>query len=98
MGCKGPKSVISVRNDLTFLDLTMQQIQVKLKNFYEIAEFLVPQSNLRCERAFSFDEFFQHRRRHFEIAEKIRKRSSRSSQFLSKSLSTHQQRNVDASC
>ncbi|KAH7731372.1 UDP-glucose pyrophosphorylase 2-like isoform 2 [Aphelenchoides avenae] len=27
MGCKGPKSVISVRNDLTFLDLTMQQIQ-----------------------------------------------------------------------
>lgn len=29
MGCKGPKSVISVRNDLTFLDLTMQQIQVR---------------------------------------------------------------------
>jgi UTP--glucose-1-phosphate uridylyltransferase len=28
MGCKGPKSVIPVRNDLTFLDLTMQQIQV----------------------------------------------------------------------
>jgi UTP--glucose-1-phosphate uridylyltransferase len=28
MGCKGPKSVISVRNDLTFLDLTLQQIQV----------------------------------------------------------------------
>jgi len=27
MGCKGPKSVISVRNDLTFLDLTLQQIQ-----------------------------------------------------------------------
>ncbi|EFO19026.2 hypothetical protein LOAG_09471 [Loa loa] len=28
MGCKGPKSMISVRNDLTFLDLTLQQIQV----------------------------------------------------------------------
>ena len=28
MGCKGPKSVISVRNDLTFLDLTVQQIEV----------------------------------------------------------------------
>ncbi len=28
MGCKGPKSIIAVRNDLTFLDLTMQQIQV----------------------------------------------------------------------
>lgn len=27
MGCKGPKSVIAVRNDLTFLDLTLQQIQ-----------------------------------------------------------------------
>lgn len=30
MGCKGPKSVIAVRNDLTFLDLTLQQIQVFL--------------------------------------------------------------------
>lgn len=28
MGCHGPKSVISVRNDLTFLDLTVQQIEV----------------------------------------------------------------------
>merc|ERR1712088_1201842 len=27
MGCSGPKSVISVRNDLTFLDLTVQQIE-----------------------------------------------------------------------
>ncbi|CAD6194071.1 unnamed protein product [Caenorhabditis auriculariae] len=33
MGCKGPKSVISVRNDLTFLDLTMQQIQTLNKTF-----------------------------------------------------------------
>lgn len=29
MGCKGPKSVISVRNELTFLDLTVQQIEVR---------------------------------------------------------------------
>ena len=28
MGCQGPKSVISVRNDLTFLDLTIQQLEV----------------------------------------------------------------------
>lgn len=28
MGCHGPKSIISVRNDLTFLDLTVQQIEV----------------------------------------------------------------------
>lgn len=27
MGCKGPKSIISVRNQLTFLDLTVQQIE-----------------------------------------------------------------------
>lgn len=29
MGCHGPKSVIPVRSDLTFLDLTVQQIEVK---------------------------------------------------------------------
>jgi hypothetical protein len=28
MGCKGPKSVIPVRNDLTFLDLTVQQVNL----------------------------------------------------------------------
>ena len=27
MGCKGPKSVIALRNELTFLDLTVQQIE-----------------------------------------------------------------------
>lgn len=31
MGCHGPKSVIPVRNDLTFLDLTVQQIEVRTK-------------------------------------------------------------------
>ncbi|MEQ2217543.1 UTP--glucose-1-phosphate uridylyltransferase, partial [Xenoophorus captivus] len=30
MGCKGPKSLISVRNENTFLDLTVQQIEVKI--------------------------------------------------------------------
>lgn len=33
MGCKGPKSVIQVRNDLTFLDLTVQQIEVSLGDY-----------------------------------------------------------------
>ena len=28
MGCTGPKSVISVRSGLTFLDLTVRQIEV----------------------------------------------------------------------
>ena len=31
MGCKGPKSLISVRNENTFLDLTVQQIEVRSK-------------------------------------------------------------------
>ena len=30
MGCQGPKSLISVRNDQTFLDLTVRQIEVSL--------------------------------------------------------------------
>ena len=34
MGCKGPKSVIAVRNDLTFLDLTVQQIE-NLNRMYD---------------------------------------------------------------
>uniref|UniRef100_A0A0N5A7E2 UTP--glucose-1-phosphate uridylyltransferase n=1 Tax=Parastrongyloides trichosuri TaxID=131310 RepID=A0A0N5A7E2_PARTI len=35
MGCKGPKSVISVRHELTFLDLLMQQIQ-HLNKTYDV--------------------------------------------------------------
>merc|ERR1712025_630524 len=33
MGCSGPKSVIPVRSDLTFLDLTVQQIEVLNKKY-----------------------------------------------------------------
>jgi UTP--glucose-1-phosphate uridylyltransferase len=33
MGCSGPKSVIPVRNDLTFLDLTVQQIEFLNKTY-----------------------------------------------------------------
>jgi UDP-glucose pyrophosphorylase len=33
MGCHGPKSVIQVRSDLTFLDLTVQQIEVSTVTF-----------------------------------------------------------------
>lgn len=31
MGCKGLKSIISVRNDLIFFDLIVQQIEVRVK-------------------------------------------------------------------
>lgn len=33
MGCRGPKSVIPVRSDLTFLDLTVQQIESLNKTY-----------------------------------------------------------------
>lgn len=35
MGCKGPKSLISVRNENTFLDLTVQQIEVQEFDFMD---------------------------------------------------------------
>lgn len=31
MGCTGPKSLISLRRDLTFLDMNVQQIEVSFK-------------------------------------------------------------------
>lgn len=34
MGCKGPKSLISVCNENTFLDLTVQQIEVLLTHMF----------------------------------------------------------------
>merc|ERR1711962_1714297 len=40
MGCTGPKSVIAVRGDLTFLDLTVQQIEA-LNSTYNAAVPLV---------------------------------------------------------
>lgn len=41
MGCRGPKSVIQVRNDLTFLDLTVQQIEVNMINTIVIMKLLI---------------------------------------------------------
>jgi len=42
MGCKGPKSIISVRNQLTFLDLTVQQIEVidKFCHFDDVLRYM----------------------------------------------------------
>jgi len=40
MGCQGPKSVISVRSDLTFLDMAVQQIEA-LNARYEVSVPLV---------------------------------------------------------
>lgn len=35
MGCHGPKSTIEVRSGFTFLDLTIQQIEVRLKHIQQ---------------------------------------------------------------
>lgn len=43
MGCSGPKSVIPVRNDLTFLDLTVQQIEVSKWRSLEIHPNILPE-------------------------------------------------------
>ena len=39
MGCVGPKSAISVRDDLTFLDLVVQQIEVCLRALFPSASY-----------------------------------------------------------
>lgn len=71
MGCHGPKSVIPVRSDLTFLDLTVQQIEVSLTikiscviflfNFLRLLEL---KQNIWCQRSTCADELLQYRRRY----------------------------------
>jgi UTP--glucose-1-phosphate uridylyltransferase len=39
MGCKGPKSLIEVRDGKTFLDLTVLQIQVDIIGIKKIKSF-----------------------------------------------------------
>ena len=39
MGCTGPKSLISVRSDNTFLDLTVQQIEVGNECISSLVQF-----------------------------------------------------------
>ncbi|KAA3672479.1 UTP--glucose-1-phosphate uridylyltransferase [Paragonimus westermani] len=49
MGCTGPKSLISVRNDLTFLDLNVQQIE-GLNNSYGTNIPLVLMNSFNTQR------------------------------------------------
>lgn len=69
MGCRGPKSVIQVRNELTFLDLTVQQIEVSINFeifffndnicFYSYFSTAFKQK-IQCQCAISFDELIQY--------------------------------------
>jgi hypothetical protein len=58
MGCVGPKSAIEVRDGMTFLDLTVRQIEVFLFFFFLI--LIVSQQRLECSRSLDFDEFIQY--------------------------------------
>ena len=40
MGCTGPKSTITVRDDLTFLDLTIKQLEVGFFSQLNLVEIL----------------------------------------------------------
>ena len=80
MGCKGPKSLISVRNENTFLDLTVQQIEVETMraSSREAPRFRpnstltdplcvsAPEQSVPRRRAARPHELLQHRRRHQE--------------------------------
>ena len=47
MGCVGPKSLIPVRNELTFLDLTVHLIQVFVNVLHEQMSRVIEISNMR---------------------------------------------------
>lgn len=73
MGCRGPKSIIQVRNDQSFLDLTVQQINVSwtsnsvdlhCKSLIFVFLFTALEQILQCQRSIGINEFVQHRQRH----------------------------------
>lgn len=67
MGCVGPKSIIEVRDNMTFLDLSVRQIEVSKASC--VSRMLLIGSNCRtalerkvqCECALHPHELFQHR-------------------------------------
>lgn len=67
MGCVGPKSIIEVRDNMTFLDLSVRQIEVCKMSF--VSRTLLIRSNchtaferkVQCECALHPHELFQHR-------------------------------------
>ena len=56
MGCTGPKSLISLRRDLTFLDMNVQQIEVSFKKHVREDEIKRP----TCESKFKSTANFLH--------------------------------------
>jgi hypothetical protein len=69
MGCVGPKSVIEVREGMTFLDLSVRQIEVSLSIRVATAQGgqlnrslhrTAPQLGPQGQRSFHLDELVQH--------------------------------------
>ena len=96
MGCQGPKSVISVRSGLTFLDLTIQQLEVKMRVRFVISLSifirLATESNLRLRCSVSADEFVQYTRRNGENLTEIQSCLGQNLRFQSIEVS-HQKGN-----
>lgn len=63
MGCVGPKSVIEVRDGLTFLDLKVRQIEVcrsSINASSRLTSFLALEHPIRMSSPALVDELFQH--------------------------------------
>lgn len=85
MGCVGPKSIIEVREGMTFLDLSVRQIEVRpfsLLSFFSTDErlmnwsfesYLAPQLGQQRQRSFHLDELVQHRWRYRQDHSKVLK-------------------------
>lgn len=76
MGCVGPKSAIEVRDGMTFLDLSVRQIEVRFTGSFvlsvpDLSDLVVPESETRCGRALHFDELLQYRRRDWPYCPKV---------------------------
>lgn len=92
MGCTGPKSVIEVREGMSFLDLTIRQIEVTVLHVSRIVA--EPIRGHQCPAA--ADEFLPYRQsnkgRHQEIPSKRRENHH----ILSEQVSAHQKGLADA--
>ena len=81
MGCVGPKAVIEVRDGMTFLDLSVRQIEVGnpfsffLRTNADFAHirWIAPQLGVQRQRAIHPDELIQHGRGHCARDPKVRK-------------------------
>ena len=110
MGCKGPKSLISVRSGMNFLDLRFWVVRnffwKKTNFFYFFFVFLtpfirpanrIPQQKIQHLSPTSPHEFLQHRRRHRPNPQKIRDQFRPHQMLQPAPIPQNQQRNFTPS-